>query len=152
MYKSLPILSNLLLIGILTTGLNAKPMDTPKSQPVKAIDSDHERLVEAKKRVNEIPEVLSAQQQAKSDHAQLVKASADYKQARTKSTGSDEAYRKIFDEQLTRLDPEAAKISAKERQAFRDKMVKARESKKSDGKKVGTSESPEEDDHEEEES
>ncbi len=147
MHKSLPLLSNLLLIGIITTSLNAKPMETPK-----AVDTEHERLVEAKKRVNEIPEVLSAQQQAKSDHAQLVKVSAEYKQARTKSSNSDDAYRKIFDEQLSKLDPEAAKISAKERQAFRDKMVKARESKKSDGKKVGSSESPDDDDHIEEES
>ena len=127
-------------------------MDTPKGDAIKAIDSDHERLVEAKKRVNEIPEVLSAQQQAKADHAQLVKVSADYKQARTKSNNSDDTYRKIFDEQLNKLDPEAAKISAKERQAFRDKMVKARESKKADGKKVGSSDSEETDDHIEEES
>jgi hypothetical protein len=152
MHKSLPLLSNLLLIGIITTSLNAKPMDTSKGEAVKIVDSDHEHLVEAKKRVNEIPEVLSAQQQAKADHTQLVKVSADYKQARTKSTNSDDAYRKIFDEQLTKLDPEAAKISAKERQAFRDKMVKARESKKADGKKVGSNESPEDDDHVEEES
>jgi hypothetical protein len=152
MHKSLPLLSNLLLIGILTTGLNAKPMDTPKGNTDKAVDADHVRLVEAKKRVNEIPEVLSSQQQAKADRAQLVKASADYKQARTKSTTSDEAYRKIFDEQLNRLDPEAAKISAKERQAFRDKMVKARESKKADGKKVGALDSDEDDDRSEEES
>jgi hypothetical protein len=152
MHKSLPLLSNLLLIGIITTSLNAKPMDTSKGEAVKIVDSDHEHFVEAKKRVNEIPEVLSAQQQAKADHAQLVKVSADYKQARTKSTNSDDAYRKIFDEQLTKLDPEAAKISAKERQAFRDKMVKARESKKTDGKKVGSNESPEDDDHVEEES
>ena len=152
MHKSLPLLSNLLLIGILTTGLNAKPMDTPKGNTDKAVDADHVRLVEAKKRVNEIPEVLSSQQQAKADRAQLVKASADYKQARTKSTTSDEAYRKIFDEQLNKLDPEAAKISAKERQAFRDKMVKARESKKADGKKVGALDSDEDDDRSEEES
>ena len=152
MHKSLPLLSNLLLIGILTTGLNAKPMDTPKGNTDKAVDADHVRLVEAKKRVNEIPEVLSSQQQSKADRAQLVKASADYKQARTKSTTSDEAYRKIFDEQLNRLDPEAAKISAKERQAFRDKMVKARESKKADGKKVGALDSDKDDDRSEEES
>jgi len=147
MHKSLPLLTNLLLIGIITTSLNAKPMETPKP-----VDTEHERLVEAKKRVNEIPEVLSAQQQAKSDHAQLIKVSAEYKQARTKSTNSDEAYRRVFDEQLNKLDPEAAKISAKERQAFREKMVKARESKKTDGKKVGSSDSPEDDDHIEEES
>ena len=147
MQKSLPLLSNLLLIGIITTSLNAKPMDTPKD-----VDLDHARLVEAKKRVNEIPEVLSAQQQAKADHAQLIKVSAEYKQARTKSTNSDDAYRKIFDEQLNKLDPEAAKISAKERQAFREKMVKARESKKVDGKKVGSSDPEESDDHIEEES
>ena len=152
MHKSLPILSNLLLIGILTTGLNAKLMDTSKGNTDKAVDADHVRLVEAKKRVNEIPEVLTAQQQAKSDHAQLVKTSAEYKQARTKSTNSDQAYRKIFDEQLNKLDPEASKISAKERQAFRDKMVKARESKKAEGKKVGALDSDEDDDRAEEES
>ncbi len=152
MHKSLPLLSNLLLIGILTTGLNAKPMDTSKGNTDKAVDADHVRLVEAKKRVNEIPEVLTAQQQAKSDHAQLVKVSAEYKQARTKSTNSDQAYRKIFDEQLNKLDPEAAKISARERQAFRDKMVKAREAKKAEGKKVGALDSDEDDDRAEEES
>ncbi len=152
MHKSLPLLSNLLLIGILTTGLNAKPMDTSKGNTDKAVDADHTRLVEARKRVNEIPEVLSAQQQAKADHAQLVKVSADYKQARTRSSASDDAYRKIFDEQLNKLDPEAAKISARERQAFRDKMVKAREAKKAEGKKVGALDSDEDDDRAEEES
>ncbi|NCW13114.1 MAG: hypothetical protein EBV82_08145 [Chitinophagia bacterium] len=152
MYKTLPLLSNLLLIGILTTGLSAKPMDTPKGDTTKVVDSDHEHLVEAKKRVNEIPEVLSAQQQAKSDRAQLIKVLAEYKQARTKSNNSDDAYRKIFDEQLNKLDPEAAKISARERQAFREKMVKARESKKTDGKKVGSIDSDELDDHVEDES
>jgi hypothetical protein len=152
MHKSLPLLSNLLLIGILTTGLNAKPIDTSKGNTDKAVDADHTRLVEARKRVNEIPEVLSAQQQAKADHAQLVKVSADYKQARTRSSTSDDAYRKIFDEQLNKLDPEAAKISAKERQAFRDKMVKAREAKKAEGKKVGALDSDEDDDRAEEES
>ncbi len=152
MHKSLPLLSNLLLIGILTTGLNAKPMDTSKGNTDRAVDADHTRLVEARKRVNEIPEVLSAQQQAKADHAQLVKVSADYKQARTRSSASNDAYRKIFDEQLNKLDPEAAKISAKERQAFRDKMVKAREAKKADGKKVGALDSDEDDDRAEEES
>lgn len=152
MHKSLPLLSNLVLIGILTTGLNAKPMDTSKGNTDKAVDADHTRLVEARKRVNEIPEVLSAQQQAKADHAQLVKVSADYKQARTRSSASDDAYRKIFDEQLNKLDPEAAKISARERQAFRDKMVKAREAKKAEGKKVGALDSDEDDDRAEEES
>jgi len=152
MHKSLPLLSSLLLIGAFTTALNAKPMDTSKGVAVKSVDPDHEHLVEAKKRVNEIPEVLTAQQQAKADHAQLVKVSAEYKQARTKSTNSDEIYRKVFDEQLNKLDPEAAKISAKERQAFRDKMVKAREAKKTDGKKVGALDSNEDDDHLEEES
>jgi len=127
-------------------------MDTPKGDTTKVVDSDHEHLVEAKKRVNEIPEVLSAQQQAKSDRAQLIKVLAEYKQARTKSNNSDDAYRKIFDEQLNKLDPEAAKISARERQAFREKMVKARESKKTDGKKVGSIDSDELDDHVEDES
>jgi len=152
MHKSLPLLSSLILIGAFTTALNAKPMDTSKGVAVKSVDPDHERLVEAKKRVNEIPEVLTAQQQAKSDHAQLVKVSAEYKQARTKSTISDQAYRKIFDEQLNKLDPEAAKIFTKERQAFREKMVKAREAKKSEGKKVGVLDSDEDDDRSEEES
>ncbi|MEI7602585.1 MAG: hypothetical protein WCJ77_02905 [Opitutae bacterium] len=152
MHKSLPLLSTLLLIGAFTTPLIAKPMDTPKGASAKSVDSDHEHLVEAKKRVNEIPEVLTAQQQAKADHAQWVKVSAEYKQARTKSTNSDEVYRKIFDEQLNKLDPEAAKISARERQAFREKMVKAREAKKTDGKKVGAVDPDEVDDHIEEES
>lgn len=152
MHKSLPLLSNLLLIGIITTGLNAKPMDTPKGDTIKVVDTDHERLVEAKKRVNELPEVLSAQQQAKADRAQFIKISGEYKQARTKSNNSDDAYRKVFDEQLNKLDPEAAKISAKERQAFRDKMVKAREAKKADGKKVGAVDPDEDDDHIQEES
>jgi hypothetical protein len=146
MYKSLPLLTNLLLIGIITTGLNAKPMDTPKG------DTDHVRLVEAKKRVNEIPEVLSAQQQAKADRAQFIKASGEYKQARTKSNNSDDAYRKIFEEQLNKLDPEAAKISVKERQAFRDKMLKAREAKKAEGKKVGANDHEDDDERIQEES
>ena len=102
--------------------------------------------------MNEIPEVLSAQQQAKADRAQFIKISGEYKQARTKSNNSDDAYRKIFDEQLNKLDPEAAKIAVKERQAFRDKMLKAREAKKAEGKKVGANDREDDDDHIQEES
>lgn len=152
MNKTLPLLSSLLLIGIFTSTYAAKPMDAPKATTAQPANPDHTHLVEARKRVNEIPEVLSAQQQAKADHAVLIKVSGEYKQARTKSNASDESYRKLFDEQLKKSDPEAAAILVKERQAFKEKMLKARDSKKLDGKKIGSSEDDDDESHIEQES
>ena len=40
------------------------------------------------------------------------------------------AYRKAFDETLAKQDPEAASIQKKQRDAFREKMLKARTEKK----------------------
>jgi hypothetical protein len=79
--------------------------------------------------------VQSAQAQAKADRALAVKTAAEYKQARAKASESESIYRKLFEENLTKLDPEAAAIQLQERQAFREKMVKARALKKSTGQK-----------------
>lgn len=128
----------LLLVTTLCAGsLLAKPMDTRLASPEveSSNDNPHAKLVEARRKVNDMPEVQSAQAQAKADRALAVKTSADYKQARAKAAESEATYRKLFEENLTKLDPEAAAIQLQERQAFREKMVKARALKKSAGTK-----------------
>ena len=95
--------------------------------------------------MNELPDVLSAQQQSRIDRSLATKAAADYKQARTKASASDLAYRKLFDENLQKLDPEAAATQLKERQSFRERMEKARANKASgSNKKVAQQEEEEE--------
>ena len=64
------------------------------------------------------------------DRALAAKTSAEYKHARTKAAESEMAYRKAFDETLAKQDPEAASIQKKQRDAFREKMLKARTEKK----------------------
>ena len=128
----------LLLVATLCSGsLLAKPLDTRSSagDAESTNDSPHAKLVEARRKVNDLPEVQSSQAQAKADRALAVKTAAEYKQARAKASESESIYRKLFEENLTKLDPEAAAIQLQERQAFREKMVKARSLKKSSGTK-----------------
>ncbi len=101
-----------------------------------AADPDHVRLVAARKAAHDLPEVASAEQQAKADRALTNKAYAEYKAARQRSNGSESAYRKAFDAALAKVDAGAPAIQEKERAAFRERMLKARAAKKADAKKV----------------
>lgn len=92
-------------------------------------DPEQAKLGAAKRKVHELPEIASAQQQAKADRALATKAAAEYKHARTKAAESETAYRKAYDEALAKVDPEAADILKKQRAAFREKMLKARAEK-----------------------
>lgn len=143
----------LLAVGLSPLAVNAakSPEATTSEASAAGRDPAHLNLVEARRKVNEIPEVLSAQQQSKIDRSLVTKAAADYKQARTRASTSEASYRKLFDENLQKLDPEAAATQLKERQAFRERMEKARASKPSNStKKVAQRE--EDEDEEEPES
>ena len=100
-----------------------------------AADPEHTRLVAARKAANDLPEVMTAEQQAKADRALTNKAYAEYKVARKRSTDSEAAYRKAFDAALAKVDEGAPALQEKERAAFRERMLKARTSKKSGAKK-----------------
>jgi hypothetical protein len=100
-----------------------------------AADPDHTRLVTARKAALELPEIASAEQQAKADRALTTKAYAEYKMARKRSNDSEAAYRKAYDEALGKIDAGAPALQEKERAAFRERMLKARTSKKSGPKK-----------------
>lgn len=151
--NTLLIAAVLLAVGISPLAVRAaKSPEVPTSESLAAgRDPAHLNLVEARRKVNELPEVLSAQQQSKIDRSLVTKAAADYKQARTRASASEASYRKLFDENLQKLDPEAAATQLKERQAFRDRMEKARANKPtSSNRKVAQHD--EEDDEEEPES
>lgn len=106
------------------------PERTTEVDPATGADPEQAKLSAAKRQVHELPEIASAQQQAKADRALAAKASAEYKHARTKAAESETAYRKAFDETLAKQNPEAAIIQKKQRDAFREKMLKARTEKK----------------------
>lgn len=136
-------LTTLLLVAGLTAGALPSPLlaakapaptheHAPDADP--AADPEQAKLAAAKHKVHELPEVASAQQQAKADRALASKAAAEYKHARAKAAESETAYRKVYEEALAKLDPEAAGILKKQRDAFREKMLKARTEKKPAGK------------------
>jgi hypothetical protein len=102
----------------------------PADGEAAAADPEQAKLSAAKRKVHDLPEVASAQQQAKADRALASKAAMEYKHARTKAAESETAYRKAYEEALTKADPEAADILKKQRAAFREKMLKARADKK----------------------
>ncbi|GBL27920.1 hypothetical protein EMGBS8_18680 [Verrucomicrobiota bacterium] len=114
-------LTSLLLVAGLTVATLPSPLLAAKASPpaperttevelTTAADPEQAKLSAAKRKVLELPEIASAQQQAKADRALAAKASAEYKHARTKSAESEMAYRKAFDETLAKQDPEAAGI------------------------------------------
>jgi len=134
-------LTSLLLVAGLTVAALPAPLLAAKAspptherttevEPATAADPEQAKLNAAKHKVHELPEITSAQQQAKADRALAAKTSAEYKHARTKAAESETAYRKAFDEALAKQDPEAASIQKKQRDAFREKMLKARTEKK----------------------
>jgi hypothetical protein len=93
---------------------------------------------------------MSAEQQAKADRALTNKAYAEYKAARKRSTDTEAAYRKVFDASLAKVDEGAPALQEKERAAFRERMLKARTSKKS-GYPKSVAKADEDDDREDDE-
>jgi hypothetical protein len=136
-----------LAAALLATGLHLHLAAAPAKEEGHAADPEHARLVAARKAANDLPEVMSAEQQAKADRALATKALAEYKTARKRSTDSEAAYRKAFDAALAKVDEGAPALQEKERAAFRERMLKARASKKGSAKKsVAKAEDEDEDD------
>jgi hypothetical protein len=124
-----------LAAALLAVGFHAQLAAAPAKDEGHAADPEHARLVAARKAANDLPEVMSAEQQAKADRAMTNKAYAEYKAARKRSTDSEAAYRKAFDAALAKVDEGAPALQEKERAAFRERMLKARASKKGGAKK-----------------
>jgi hypothetical protein len=121
---------------LIAAGLHAQLVAAPAKEEGHAADPEHTRLVAARKAANDLPDVMSAEQQAKADRAMTNKAYAEYKAARKRSTDSEAAYRKAFDAALAKVDEGAPALQEKERAAFRERMLKARTSKKGGSKKA----------------
>ncbi len=136
---------------LLAAGAHAQLAAAPAKEEGTSADPEHARLVTARKAANDLPEVMSAEQQAKADRAMTNKAYAEYKTARKRSTDSEAAYRKAFDAALAKVDEGAPALQEKERAAFRERMLKARTSKKGAPKKPN-SKGEDDDGGEEEES
>ena len=119
----------------LAAGVHSPPAAAPARDGAGPQDPEHARLIAARKAANDLPEVASAEQQAKADRALTAKAYAEYKTARKRSNDSEAAYRKVFDVALAKVDEGAPALQEKERAAFRDRMLKARAAKKGGAKK-----------------
>jgi len=146
--------TSLLAIALLAAPLPfpAYAADKPAaSSPARDDEAGHDRLVAGRKQANALPEVAAAHQQAKVDRALAQKAQADYRTANKRATESEEAYRKAFAEGLGKVDPEAAALLEKEKAAFRERMLKAREARKAAApRKQAAREEPAEPDDEDE--
>jgi hypothetical protein len=138
-----------LAAALLATGLHVQLAAAPAKEENRAADPEHARLVAARKAANDVPEVASAEQQAKSDRALTNKAYAEYKAARKRSNDSEAAYRKAFDAALAKVDDGAPALQEKERAAFRERMLKARAAKKGGAKKSVAKTGDDEDDEDE---
>jgi hypothetical protein len=139
-----------LTAALLAVGLHAQLAAAPAKDDGHAVDPDHARLVAARKAANDLPEVMSAEQQAKADRAMTNKAYAEYKAARKRSTDSEATYRKAFDAALAKVDEGAPALQEKERAAFRERMLKARTAKKGVTKKTVVKSDEDDDDAEDE--
>jgi hypothetical protein len=139
-----------LTAALLAVGLHAQLAAAPAKDDGHAVDPDHARLVAARKAANDLPEVMSAEQQAKADRALTNKAYAEYKAARKRSTDSEATYRKAFDAALAKVDEGAPALQEKERAAFRERMLKARTAKKGVTKKTVVKSDEDDDDAEDE--
>lgn len=145
--------SSLLALALLATPLPfpAYAADKPAAAAPATDDAGHDRLTAARKLANALPEVAAAYQQAKSDRALAQKARAEYRTANKRATDAEEAYRKAFTEGLSKVDPEAAGLLEKEKAAFRERMIKAREARKAAApRKQAAREEPDQPDDEEE--
>ena len=137
-----------LAVALLAVGAHTQIVAASAKEEGHAADPEHARLVAARKAANDLPEVASAEQQAKADRALTSKAYAEYKTARKRSTDSEAAYRKVFDVALAKVDEGAPALLEKERAAFRERMLKARAAKKGSVKKVAAKADDEDDDDE----
>ena len=137
-----------LAAALLAVGIHAQLAAVPAKDEGHTPDPEHARLVAARKAANDLPEVASAEQQAKADRALTAKAYADYKTARKRSNDSEAAYRKVFDVALAKVDEGAPALQEKERAAFRDRMLKARAAKKGGAKKSAAKADDDDDDDE----
>ena len=146
--------SSLLALALLAASLPFPVHAAEKPAPVATSpedDPEHDRLVAARKQANALPEVLAAHQQAKADRALAQKAQAEYRTANKRATESEEAYRKAFADGLAKVDPQAASLAEKEKAAFRERMLKAREARKAAApRKAATREEAEQTEDEEE--
>ena len=120
---------------LLAVGFHTHLVAAPAKESGAASDPDHARLVAARKAALELPEIASAEQQAKADRALTTKAYDEYKMARKRSNESEAAYRKAYDAALGKIDPAAPALQEKERATFRERMLKARTARKSGTKK-----------------
>lgn len=118
-------LNTLLLASLLTAAPAFAAEDRPAADPEKM------QLAAARRKAAAEPEVVAASQQHRADKALAEKAKADYQAARKKADSSESEYKKLFDEALAKADPEAPALVKKEKDAFRERMAKARASKKS---------------------
>jgi hypothetical protein len=121
-------LHSLLLASLLAAAPVFAVEDKPADSPEKA------QLSAARRKAAAEPEVVAASQQHRADKARADKARADYQSARKKAEASEADYRKKFDEALAKADPEAPALVKKEKDAFRERMAKARASKKASEK------------------
>ncbi len=138
-------IKNTLAAVLLAAGVHAQLAAAPAKEEGHTPDPEHSRLVAARKAANDLPEVMAVEQQAKADRAMTNKAYAEYKAARKRSTDSEAAYRKAFDAALAKVDEGAPALQEKERVAFRERMLKARTSKKGGTKKTGAKADDEDD-------
>ena len=137
-----------LAAALLAVGLHAPLAAAPAKEDGRAADPEHARLVAARKAAGELPEVASAEQQARADRALTTKAYAEYKSARKRSNDSEAAYRKAFDAALAKVDEGAPALQEKERAAFRERMLKARAAKKAGPKKPAVADDEDDEDDE----
>jgi primosomal protein N' len=129
MHKLTPLLCCYLGLGFNPFHLQGQETPPP-AESAKNVDPEHTRLVAARKSAHELPEVMSAQQQAKADRALAHKAQAEARVANKKAMESEAYYRKCLDEGLAKIDPGARDQVAKEKTTFKEKMSKARQDKK----------------------
>jgi len=121
-------LNTLLLASLLAVAPALAAEDGPAASPEKM------QLAAARRKAAAEPEVVAASQQHRADKALAEKARSDYQAARKKADASESEYKKLFDEALAKADPEAPALVKKEKDAFRERMAKARASKKSTDK------------------
>lgn len=142
--------SSLLAFALLAAPLPHLALAAEPAAAAPADDPAHEQLAAARKQANALPEVLAAHQQAKADRTLAQKAQAEYRTANKRATESEEAYRKAFATGLAKVDPQAAQLLEKEKAAFRERMLKAREARKAASPRKQAREEPEQPDDDEE--
>lgn len=120
-----------LVAATLLAALTLMPLARAAEAPELSAE-ERQRLTAARRVASDKPEVLAAEEQAKSDRAQVRKLYLDYKAMREKSAASDEAHKRLLSEAMAKADPAAPALLEKERAAFRARMEKARKDGKAD--------------------